>query len=147
MTKLTPNGGNIPEGIWVLNQAQSRKLVPTSHTLWIVKDDGKRLAWVSIETTEDEPVKITSWDGEYDGDPVMVNGSGFVSRLTSDGPGTIHNFGDIEDMGPYFEKCAVDPSGIRMVCHGQVTTPDGILNWDEVFEWTGPGPHLPLASA
>lgn len=144
MPQRTSAGGNIPEGVWVLNQERSRKLEPTSHTLWIVKDDGERMAWVSIETTADAPVKITAWDGRYDGEPAVVSGSGFVARLTSDGPGTMRTYGEIPDMGPYFEACAVDETGRRLLCHGQVETPDGVLKWTEDFEYHGPSPHLPL---
>jgi hypothetical protein len=144
MTMKTTTGGNVPEGVWVLNQAKSKKLVPTSHTLWILKDDGERLIWVSIETTENDVAKVTSWDGAYDGDPAVVSGSGFIARLKSEAPGSITTYGEIPDMGPFFEKCVVDPSGKHMICNGQVTTPDGILAWVEDFDWHGPGPHRAL---
>jgi len=80
--------GNIPEGLWRLDEARSKKLEPSSQTLWIIKDDGQKLAWVSVETFPDGRHRITSWTGTYDAaEPVAVAGTGFLARVTSKGPG------------------------------------------------------------
>jgi hypothetical protein len=128
----------------VLDQQRSRKLVPSSHTLWVIKDDGVELRWVSVETGEDGVDRITSWAGEYDGGPSTVSGSGFVVRLRTLGPSTMETFGEIPEMGPFSETCEVDPSGTSMVCHGRVETSDGTMTWLEVFELYSESPHLKL---
>src|SRR6476646_4439581 len=43
-------GGNLPEGMWVLNRTRSVQLEPADQTLWIIKDDGKQLTWVLVST-------------------------------------------------------------------------------------------------
>ena len=137
--------GIVPEGIWVLDQARSKKLMPSSHTLWVIKDDGEELVWVSVETGQDGIDKITSWSGRYGGEPTTVTGSGFVAGLRSLGPNTMETFGEIPDMGPFTERCEVDPSGTSMTCNGQVRTEDGLVTWLEVFELASPSPHLPVS--
>ena len=136
--------GIVPEGIWVLDQARSQKLVPSSHTLWVVKDDGEELVWVSVETGEDGTDKITSWTGRYGGEPTTVTGSGFVAGLRALGPNTMETYGEIPDMGPFTERCEVDSSGTSMICNGQVETEDGVVTWLEVFDLHSPSPHLPV---
>lgn len=136
--------GIVPEGVWVLDQERSKKLVPCSHTLWVIKDDGEELTWVSVETGEDDVHKITSWTGYYDGEPSTVSGSGFVANLRALGPDEMETYGDIPEMGPFSEICKVDPSGKKMVCNGRVETKDGVITWHEVFDLRGPSPHLPL---
>lgn len=140
----TPATGVIPEGIWVLDQEKSRKLSPSSHTLWVLRDDGRELSWVSVETGADGKLKVTSWTGLYGGEPSVVSGSGFVARLRATGPRSMETYGDIPDMGAYSEKCAVQPSGTEMLCNGQVTTEDGVNSWFEHFVRAAPSPHLPL---
>ncbi len=137
-------GGIVPVGVWVLDQERSQKLAPCSHTLWVIKDDGKELTWVSIETGEDDIHKITSWTGQYGGGPSTVTGSGFVASLRAHGPDEMETYGEIPEMGPFSERCKVDPSGKSMTCNGQVETRDGVLTWLEVFNLHSPSPHLPL---
>jgi hypothetical protein len=139
--------GVVPEGIWVLDQQRSRKLEPCSHTLWVIKDDGVELRWVSVETGEDGIDKITSWAGEYDGGPSTVSGSGFVVRLRKLGPNKMQTYGEIPEMGPFSETCEVDPSGTSMVCNGKVETSDGTLTWLEVFDLHSASPHLKLQTS
>lgn len=141
----TDTGGNIPEGIWVLNQARSRKLVPASHTLWIIKDDGRELIWSSAETTS-AGIQMTSYASTYDGPAVVVTGSGFLAHITSEAPGTLLTQGEVPGMGPFSEACRVVDGGRRMLCDGRVETTDGELTWFEEFDWHGPSPHQPLAA-
>ena len=136
--------GVVPEGVWVLDQERSKKLYPCSHTLWVIKDDGEELTWVSVETGTDNVHKITSWAGRYDGEPSTVSGSGFVASLRAHGPDEMETYGEIPDMGSYSERCKVDPSGTSMVCHGRVETKDGVQTRLEVFNLQAPSPHLPL---
>lgn len=137
-------GGNVPEGIWVLNQQRSKKLVPGAQTLWIVKDDGKQMAWVGIETDAQQKVKIHSWNGTYDGKPVAVVGTGMSTQLTSPAPGKIYNFGTIPGKGKYAEHCELLEAGKRLYCEGEVTTPKGVQKWIDDFDFVGPSPHVPL---
>lgn len=132
--------GNIPEGLWILNQARSQQLAPGDLTLWIVKDDGKHMVWVSVLADAERRVKISVWDGAYDADAVPVVGTPMLARVTSKAPGTIHNFGEITGMGPYSEDCTVMPDRKRFLCDGQVTTPQGVRRWHDDFEWAGPSP-------
>ena len=143
-TALQTRRGIVPEGIWVLDQERSRKLVPSSHTLWVLNDDGQELRWVSVETGEDGVDKITSWAGQYGGGPSTVTGSGFVASLRALGPNTMETYGEVPGMGPFTETCEVDPSGTSMTCNGKVETEDGVLTWLEVFELYSESPHQPL---
>lgn len=141
--RRTATGGHVPEGIWVLNEQRSRKLQPVSQTLWIVKDDGKQLAWVSVETDRQHQVKINSWNGFYDGEAVVATGHGFKAKLTSTAPGTMRTYGEVPGVGPYEENCAVMAGGKRMVCNGFVTGADGKpQKWIEDFDWQAPSPRF-----
>lgn len=139
--RLTARGGNMPEGLWVLNQARSIELTPGKQTLWIVKDDGKNTVWVSVMTDDQGRVRISSFDGAYGGPPAPVTGSPMTSQAVSRAPGTLHNFGRIAGLGPYMEDCAVDPSQKHFTCDGQVTTKTGIRRWHDDFDWAGPSPR------
>lgn len=139
----TATGGHVPEGIWVLNEDRSRKLKPVSQTLWIIKDDGKQLAWVSVETDRQHQVKINSWNGFYEGEAVAATGHGFKARLTSTAPGTMRTYGEVPGVGPYEENCAVMAGGKRMVCNGFVTGADGKpQRWIEDFDWQASSPSF-----
>lgn len=142
-TGASATGGTIPEGVWVLNQETSRKLAPTSHTLWIVKDDGQRLVWVSVETTADGD-QLTTYANDYNAPPVAVAGSGFMASIASPEPGVMVTTGEVPGMGPFVETARVVEGGRRMLCDGRVETADGVLTWFEDFAWTGPSPHEPL---
>jgi hypothetical protein len=139
--------GIVPEGIWVLDHERARGLVPSARTLWIVKDDGKTLAWVSIETDADGKDRITTWTGEYGGAPATVSGSGMVASLRATGPHAMETFGEIPGLGAFSEKCEVQASGKRMRCNGEVSGPDGTRQWYEEFELKGPSPHKPHRQA
>lgn len=142
---MKKNAGIVPEGIWILDQAASKKLEPVSHTLWVLRDDGKELSWVSVETGADGVHKITSWTGQYGGAPSVVSGNGFIASLRVLGPNEMESFGEAPGMGPYSERCKVASSGKQMVCDGRVETDDGELTWHEVFNLHTESPHLPLA--
>ncbi len=138
------NNGIVPEGIWVLDQERSNKLIPSSHTLWILKDDGQELRWVSVETGADGADNITSWAGKYDGEPSTVAGSGFVASVRTIGPRTMETYGEIPDMGPFTERCEVAESGREMICNGRVETSEGVQTWREVFTLFSDSPHKPF---
>lgn len=142
---MKKNAGIVPEGIWVLDQSASRKLEPVSHTLWVLKDDGKELSWVSIETGADGVHRVSSWTGEYGGPPSVVSGNGFVASLRALGPDEMETFGEVPELGPYTERCKVAADRRQMICNGRVETPDGELTWYEVFNLQTESPHLPLA--
>ena len=138
---LTPKGGNMREGLWVLNQARSKELSPGDQTLWIIKDDGKQLVWVSVIKDAQGRVKVSSFDGPYNGDAVAVVGTGMMSRLSSTSPGTIHNEGEIPGVGAYREDCTVRGEGKRFTCEGQVKAKDGVHPWHDDFDWVSPSPQ------
>src|SRR4051812_23284431 len=74
--KAVRSSGHIPEGLWVLNRARSEQLQPADQTLWIIKDDGRQLAWVLVSTDDQKRIQINSWNGTFDGPSVPVMGSG-----------------------------------------------------------------------
>src|SRR5438270_8262078 len=132
-------GGIIPEGIWVLDAARSRMLVPAaSIILWIVRDDGEQLVWVVVETSEAGEISIKNFDGRYGGEPAVVHGSGFVVSLSSPAPRTVRVDGEIPDMGPFHEIDSISEDGTQMRVNGEVQTADGAKSWYEEFNWLGP---------
>ncbi len=141
----TRYGGNIPEGVWVLNQERSRKFIPGSHVLWIVQDDGHKLAWVSVEKDLEGNVRITSWNGLYNGGPFEVKGSGMMSEITSPEKGQMLNHGDIPGLGSYAEDCQVMDEGKRMRCEFILTTEDGTKTYIDDFDWVSEGPLVFLS--
>lgn len=132
----------IPEGLWVMNPARSQRLVPGSHTLWIVKNDGKTLIFASVETDEAAEVKLTTWDGTYDGGPVEVKGSGMMASITAPAPGEMLITGTVPDMGAFSEHCVLSEDGSRLVCTGNIETSDGPITYCDDFDYRGtlPGP-------
>lgn len=132
------SGGVVPEGIWVLDEARSRKLTPGGVTLWIVRDDGKRLVWVAVETSPAGEISIKTFEGAYGGEPAVVQGSGFVVSLTSPDLRTVRVDGEIPEMGPFHEIDVVSEDGRQMYVNGEVQTADGVQSWYEEFNWRGP---------
>jgi hypothetical protein len=137
----TVKKGNIPEGIWVLNQARSHKLQPTAQILWIIKDDGKELSWVSVETDAQNKMTLSSWSGPYDAAPIAATGTGALNRLTLRAPGIVRNYGEVPNVGSYDEDCVVMERGKRMKCTGEFRTAQGAQTYVEDFDWKGPGPR------
>lgn len=131
--------GIVPEGFWVLNQARSHKMNPGEQTLWIVKDDGDHVVWVSVERDAHNMVRISSWDGRYDDQPTEVKGTGMMTHLSSRAPGTLHNWGDIPGLGRYTEDCTILDGGKRMRCEGAVAAADGTKHYVDDFDWRGKG--------
>ena len=134
------SGGIVPEGIWVLDEARSRKLTPGSVTLWIIRDDGERLIWVAVDTDVAGEISIKSFDGRYGGEPAVVSGSGFVVSLTSPGPRTVRVEGEIPNMGPFSETDVISEDGRQMRVNGEVRIGDEVKEWYEEFNWQGPIP-------
>lgn len=136
------NAGIIPTGVWVMDEARSRKLVPASLTLWVLRDDGEHLAWASVETEKDGKLAVHAFQGTYGGPPVTVQGSGFVVSLSSPGPRQVRVTGEVPGMGPFEETSEISADGRQMTVNGTVRTDDGEKTWYEEFNWTGPSPHL-----
>lgn len=134
-----PSSGVIPEGMWVLDRERSNPFMAETHTLWFVKDDGKNLIWVSIETDRDGQTHVTSWSGEYGGPPVPVQGNDFIGTLTSPAPGVMRNTGELKGSGTYVETCTLIENNTRLRCEG--STDDGKTTWVEEFVWAGPNLH------
>lgn len=132
--------GIIPEGIWVLDEACSRKLVPASVTLWIIRDDGERLIWVAVEKSTAGEISIKTFDGAYGGEPATVHGSGFVVSLSSPAPRTARVEGEIPNMGPFSETDVVSEDGRQMRVNGEVRVGGEVKSWYEEFNWHGPMP-------
>jgi hypothetical protein len=132
--------GVIPEGIWRLNVGRSRKLNPAEHVLWIVRDDGRELAFVSIEVDAAREVKLSSWKGEYGGGPVEVTGTGMKAQVESSRRGEIVTSGSMPGVGDFVERGEVLEGGRRLLCTGEVSTPDGVLTYVEDFDWISPSP-------
>lgn len=133
--------GMIPTGVWVMDEARSRKLTPASLTLWVIRDDGDQLAWVSVETDPAGKISVHAFDGRYGGVPVTVQGNGFVVSLTSPGPREVEVTGEVPGMGPFREHSRVSEDGRQMIVHGEVRIGDDTQTWYEEFNWQGPSPH------
>jgi hypothetical protein len=132
--------GVIPEGMWVLNAARSRKLRPGAHVLWIVHDDGDRLAWVSVETDPEGAVTLSTWQGNYNGESVEVTGTGMMALIRSSRRGEMVISGLVPDLGEFVERAEVVDDGRRLLCHGEIITADGLLTYVEDFDWVSAGP-------
>lgn len=135
--------GNIPEGMWVLNQERSKKFMPGTHTLWIIKDDGNRLVWVSVETDPNgHNLRVTSWDGTYGGGPTEVKGSGMMTIISSPGKGRMLNQGNIPGLGSYKEDCTIMNEGKRMRCEFTLHTNKSANVYIDDFDWVAAGPSV-----
>jgi hypothetical protein len=133
--------GRIPVGIWKLNVERSRTLSPKSMILWIVKNNGSELIWVAVETDPKQHTQVMSWNGCYGGPPAVVMGAGIEARLTCAPEDGIRTEGEFPGLGTFVEFCTVADGGKRMICKGEVTTPDGVRSYLEDFDWCG---HSPL---
>ena len=134
--------GVIPAGIWVMDEARSRKLVPAALTLWVISDDGEMLQWVSVETDKAGKTTVNAFAGAYGGPPATVQGNGFVVSLTSPGARQVRVAGEVPGMGPFEEVSEISADGRRMIVNGKVQVGDGETTWYEEFDWTGPSPHV-----
>jgi hypothetical protein len=132
--------GVIPEGIWVLNVARSQKLKPGEHALWVVRDDGHQLAWVSIEVDAERNVTLSTWNGVYNGDEVEVTGTGMKAAIKSSRRGEMVSSGLVPGLGQFVERAEVVDDGRRLLCHGEIQTADGPLTYVEDFDWVSSGP-------
>jgi len=133
--------GIIPTGIWIMDEARSRKLTPASLTLWVIRDDGAQLIWTSVETDPQGKVSICAFDGAYGGPPTTVLGNGFIVSLTSPGPRQVQVSGELPGMGPFCERSEISEDGLQMIVHGEVGTGDAIRTWYEEFNWHAASPH------
>lgn len=133
--------GIIPTGIWVMDEARSRKLVPASLTLWVIRDDGRTLQWVAVETDKAGRTSINAFEGEYGGPPATVQGNGFVVSLTSPGARQVRVEGTVPEMGPFSEVSEISADGRRMIVNGKVTVGEAETTWYEEFDWQAPSPH------
>lgn len=133
--------GIIPTGIWVMDEARSRKLTPASLTLWVLRDDGEQLAWVSVETDPEGKISVCAFDGQYGGPPTIVQGNGFLVSLGSPDPRHVEVTGEVPGMGPFRERSEISEDGRQMLVHGEVCVGDKIRTWYEEFNWQGPSPH------
>lgn len=140
-TSVKASGGIIPTGMWVMDEARSRKLVPAALTLWVIRDDGDVLNWVSVETESDGKVTVNAYEGRYGGAPSTVLGNGFRVSLTSPGSRMVRVAGEVPDMGPFEEVSEISADGRQMEVTGKVETDQGTQRWYELFDWRGPSPH------
>lgn len=132
--------GIVPQGIWVLNPGRSHSLNPGRQTLWVVKDDGRHLVWVSVIIDDQHRVQIVSYDGAYGGSPAPVVGSPMTTQIVATGPASLHNFGTIVGVGDYSEDCRVSQDRTRFRCEGQVQTTSGARPYMDDFDWFANSP-------
>lgn len=135
--------GIIPTGLWVMDEARSRKLSPAALTLWVVKDDGNQLVWVSVETDPQGKITVSSFDGIYGGPATTVQGNGFVVSLRSPAARCVEVSGEVPGMGPFVERSEISQDGRQMIVHGEVHDGTEKRTWYEEFNWQGPSPHCP----
>ncbi len=139
---MTMLSGIIPAGLWVMDEARSTKLVPAALTLWVVRDDGEQLVWVSVETNRDGGVSVNAFDGRYGGPPVTVQGNGFIVLLEALGERQIRVSGTVPGMGLFEEVSMISADGCKMIVHGKILTGENAPTWYEEFDWRGPSPHV-----
>jgi hypothetical protein len=137
---MTSRSHSIPTGIWRLNLERSKLLSPKAVTLWIVENYEDRLCWVAVETTPERSAHIVSWQGQYGGPPAECVGAGISARLTSSFDEGIRTEGEFPGIGSFVEFCTLE-DGKRMICHGEVKTPNGMQSYLEDFDWVGESPH------
>lgn len=133
--------GIIPAGLWVMDEARSTKLVPAALTLWVIRDDGEQLVWVSVETEKDGTITVNAFDGRYGGPPATVQGNCFVVSLDSPGPRQVRVSGTVPGMGAFEEVSEISADGRTMIVNGKVLGGEDAPAWHEEFDWHGPGPH------
>ena len=133
--------GPIPTGIWRLNAGRSKLLSPKSSTLWIVENREDRLSWVAVETSPERGTYVISWQGRYGGPAAQCAGAGISARLTCSPPEGIRTEGEFPGIGTFVETCTLDATGKRMICRGEVNTPQGLQTYIEYFDWLGESPH------
>jgi hypothetical protein len=138
---MTNSAGPIPTGIWRLNLERSKLLSPKAVTLWIIENCEGRLCWVAVESTPERSAHVVSWQGQYGGPPAECVGAGISARLTSSFAGGIRTEGEFPGIGSFVESCTLETSGKRMICRGEVTTPNGKQTYIEDFDWLGESPH------
>lgn len=131
----------IPTGLWVMDEARSRKLTPASLTLWVLRDNGRQLVWVSVETDPQGKISVCSFDGTYGGPATTVQGNGFVVSLRSPAPRQVEVSGEVPGMGPFVERSEISEDGRKMIVHGEVRAGNETRTWYEEFNWQGPSPH------
>jgi hypothetical protein len=136
-------GQIVPTGLWVMDEARSRKLVPAALTLWVIRDDGKQLTWVSVETEPSGKITVNSFDGAYDGTTAVVQGNGMEVSMTSPGPRTVRVTGIVPGMGPFEEQTEISADRRHMVVNGKVMIGDEETTWYEEFNWHAASPHSP----
>lgn len=132
--------GIVPQGFWILNAARSNSLNPGRQTLWVIKDDGRRLIWVSVMIDAKHRTQVVTFDGVYGGAPSPVVGTPMVTQIAATGRRTLRNFGKITGMGDYSENCRVFPGGKRFRCDGQVKTANGIRVYADDFDFYATSP-------
>ena len=132
--------GIVPEGLWVLDTHRSKELQPGRQTLWIVKDDGRDLAWVSVLRDDSDHVHLASYEGAYGAAATAVTGAPMRTKISSPGPGRLHNEGEMIGVGPYEEDCTVQDGGKAFVCDGEVQSAKGAQRWHDHFVFTAPSP-------
>src|SRR5580700_3119665 len=124
---------SIPTGLWKLNLERSRLLSPKCLTLWIVENRDDQLCWVAVETTPERGVHVVSWQGRYGGPPAECMGAGISARLTGSAVEGIRTEGEFPGIGSFIETCRLESGGKRMICHGEVNTPQGVQTYLEDF--------------
>ncbi len=131
--------GVVPEGFWVLDIQKSKELQPGDQTLWIIKDDGRTLTWVSTLRDGGGRVHVASYDGVYGGALAAVTGAPMRTKISSPGAGRLHNEGEMVGVGHYEENCILQ-DGKVFVCDGAVQGAKGVQRWHDHFVYAGPSP-------
>jgi len=130
----------IPTGIWRLDATRSKLLAAKTMTLWIIKNTDAELAWVAVESDAHNDARVISWRGAYNGPSAKCNGTDIEARLTGAASEGIRTEGTFPGVGTFTEMCTLSDNG-RMICSGQVATPNGMLEYLENFEWICASPH------
>ena len=85
-------------------------------------------------------VHVGSYEGLYGGPPAAMVGGPMRTKISTPGPGRLHNEGVMERVGPYHEDCTVEGGGKIFVCDGEVQSSAGPQRWHDHFVLAGPSP-------
>jgi hypothetical protein len=120
-TTIQPRS-NVAPGFWILNQPRAKASSLEREQLWIVKDDGRDMIWVSVQADARGAIHVTSWQGQYDGPAAASAGGELTLALTSPKHGEIKLSGMLSGVGAIDEHCIMLRSKKHLRCTIRIAT-------------------------
>ena len=122
---LAADEAGFPQGLWKLNERESRTLAPKSQTLEIINDDGRSLSFAINESRADGTQVRLKWSGTYGGPPRQVEGDRLTLQVRHGPQGSIRISGRGSGEIRFEEICRVSRGGNRLECNGTQTDRSG----------------------